>query len=81
MKILNDRVLGKIGNCIIRGRFVEYHTRDRGKFCRAELVFEDDRTIPYGPGPGNLGTGFSIQDLEAMHQLLNKFAQENYHSA
>jgi len=48
---------------------IEYVTKERGKFNRAELVMEK---------MGNDEVGFSLEDLDQMRGALHQFAAENF---
>lgn len=75
MKVLNERVLGVQGPWLIKGRYVQYSTREQGTFHRPELVFEKQPGIQQG-----LEVGFSLEDIGRFQALLKQYAVENYHS-
>lgn len=69
MRIVKEKVVGTRGSWVFRTRLVEYTTKDRGKFNRAELMIEK---------MGNDEVGFSLEDLDQMRESLRQFAAENF---
>jgi len=70
MRILNEKIIGTRGPWVFKARYVEYHTKDRGKHYRPEVVFEK---------MGHDETGFGLEDLQQIAVALQAFAEENYH--
>jgi hypothetical protein len=70
MRILNEKIIGTRGQWVFKARYVEYHTKDRGKHYRPEVVFEK---------MGHDETGFGLEDLQQIAVALQAFAEENYH--
>ena len=70
MRILNEKIIGTRGPWVFKARYVEYHTKDRGKHYRPEVVFEK---------MGHDETGFGLDDLQQIAVALQAFAEENYH--
>jgi hypothetical protein len=70
VRILNEKIIGTRGPWVFKARYVEYHTKDRGKHYRPEVVFEK---------MGHDETGFGLEDLQQIAVALQAFAEENYH--
>jgi hypothetical protein len=69
MRVVKEKVVGTRGSWVFRARLIEYVTKERGKFNRAELVMEK---------MGDDDVGFSLEDLDQMRGALHQFAAENF---
>lgn len=72
MQVFKEKILGRRGNYIIKGRVVDLNTKQTGKLRRGEIVLEEVVT----PGIAKEHDGWSLSDIETLHMLLVNYLKE-----
>jgi hypothetical protein len=73
MRVLKEKVLGTRGDWVVKGRVVVFNTKTTGEVRRAELTLEKI----VAPGTPENPIGWSLKDIEQLHQLLGAYIKEN----
>lgn len=73
IQVIKEKPLAIKGELTAVARLVSFNTKQTGHVRQVELVFYTDERVKLN----DLGTGWTLEDLANLHNMLLKFNQEN----